>query len=205
MIKAPFGQGGMMVARIEWTRASDQLFICKWVSNPKVFDSLQDGTKMSLQPYIKMLAENEVRTFFEAKGKLDRNLAGLKSVYGLATKLVNMENPQEGIEIRKHPEGHLHGICDPEDEEPAKKMLQQFLIQSRFPGLASGKAAASGKDLVFRVDTFKLDGKIRINEIDVWPIAMEFLDDLYIDDDKMQQFARKLASFVQNNWFTWPL
>ena len=196
-----------MVARFEWflvSTASGCVFDCQWLSDPSVFRKLEEGTMMCLQPFTKELPEREVRTFFNAKGKVDRNLSGLDSIYGLATKLQNVEIPKDGIDIQQHPECFLPKRIgkelDSEHEKSARKMLQHFLIESRFPGFPS-----SGKDLVFRVDTFKLEEKICINEIDVWPIAMEFLDDLYQDDKKLKAFAKVLALFVQHNWFSWPL
>ena len=192
-----------MIAHLEWLYISETLFHIKWVSIPSAFEKLEEGTMLCLQPFIKELAEKEVRTFIEVKGKYDVNLGGLEAIYGLATKPHNKDIPGEGINIEQHPECFLQKKngkeMDHEHVPSAYRMLRLFLIESRFPGYPASK------DLVFRVDTFKYGNQIFINEIEVWPIAMEFLDDLYQDEEKLKAFARVLASFVRNNLFTWPL
>ena len=81
-------------------------------------------------------------------------------------------------------------------------------IRSAFLKLKdSGHPWQNMAHLVLRLDLFQdeKNDKVYLNEVEVLPIAMSFLDDCHLTHKFMDKMADETVKYIQKNWTAWPM
>ena len=142
----------------------------------------------------------EFHTFLGVKGIVENERSG--TIQHLTTVASNAT--QWGTRLLERTVGQEDQKKLDKIENASKRILRHFLMEAQYP-TGGGEVGAYGKGLVFRVDTFMVGTEIFMNEIEVWPPAHDYLDQIVIHNRIFEQLGKYLSGFVSNNFFNWPL
>ena len=196
-VKGPFSQGGSTVSFFKYEEIAEGYKI-SWQENNNGLALLPDHIMLRLQPYVQALRDCETHTFISVKGNVTAP-TNLEVLYSLTTNMKAWP-----IKALEQTYGAVKKDIAASTGKAACNMLSKFLMKARYP--TGGTAAmAFGKHMVFRVDTFRVENKIFLNEIEVWPPAMDYLDDIDAHHELRKELAKSAAKFVKDNLYSWPL
>ena len=202
------GQGVTNVTFFEFKKEDNEYEIT-WSKNEPKFAELNLGSVLRLQPFQDKLVEDESRTLLHCKGALGHNTSNLKVLYTLSTKpekYVDSTEPYFRNITIAHTIGALKSDITKPREDFARKVLRSYLNSAQLTGTTESGLPAPVRGLVFRVDTYVGNGgTLLLNEIELWPLGMDFLDQLREHSAHFKELGEHLAEYVQSRYYSWPL